>query len=98
HPSPPLLPPRRSSDLIADVLVASQVISYEPQRVGEEQVVPRGPITPASTTLLNRFENVPHWSFCRPDGSRCERHVGPLLSGEKLDRKSTRLNSSHLGI
>lgn len=69
---------------IADVLVASQVISYEPQRVGETQVVPRGPITPASTTLLNRFENVPHWSFCRPDGSRCERHVGPLLSGEKL--------------
>jgi nucleoside phosphorylase len=69
---------------IADVLVASQVISYEPQRVGEEQVVPRGPITPASTTLLNRFENVPHWFFCRPDGSKCERHVGPLLSGEKL--------------
>jgi nucleoside phosphorylase len=69
---------------IADVLVASQVISYEPQRVSEQQVVPRGPLTPASTTLLNRFENAPHWSFCRPDGSKCERHVGPLLSGEKL--------------
>ena len=69
---------------IADVLVASQVISYEPQRVGEKQVVSRGPITPTSTTLLNRFENVTHWSFCRPDGLKCERHVGPLLSGEKL--------------
>jgi nucleoside phosphorylase len=69
---------------IADVLVASQVISYEPQRVGDKQVIPRGPITPTSPTLLNRFENVPHWSFSRPDGSMCQRHVGPLLSGEKL--------------
>jgi nucleoside phosphorylase len=73
-----------SKQKIGDVLVASQVISYEPERVGETQVVSRGPISPANTTLLNRFENVPHWSFCRPDGSRCERHVGPLLSGEKL--------------
>jgi nucleoside phosphorylase len=69
---------------IADVLVASQVISYEPQRVGEKQTVHRGPNTPANPTLLNRFENVPHWSFCRPDGSRCKREVGPILSGEKL--------------
>jgi nucleoside phosphorylase len=69
---------------IADVLVASQIISYEPQRIGEKQTVPRGPITPANTTLLNRFENVPHWSFSRPDGSKCECRVGPLLSGEKL--------------
>jgi nucleoside phosphorylase len=69
---------------MADVLVASQIISYEPQRVGEEQVVQRGPIPPSNPTLLNRFENVPHWSFYRPDGSKCERHVGPLLSGEKL--------------
>jgi nucleoside phosphorylase len=69
---------------IADVLVASQVISYEPQRVGEDQIVQRGPIPPCDTTLLNRFENVPHWSFCRPDGSRSERRVGPILSGEKL--------------
>jgi hypothetical protein len=45
---------------IADVLVASQVISYEPQRVGQSQTVHRGPITPATPTLLNRFENVPH--------------------------------------
>jgi nucleoside phosphorylase len=73
-----------TSQKIADVLVASQVISYEPQRVGATHVVSRGPITPANTTLLNRLENVPHWSFVRPDGSKCERYVGPLLSGEKL--------------
>jgi len=69
---------------IADVLIASQIISYEPQRIGEKQTIPRGPITPSNTTLLNRFENVLNWSFHRPDGSRCECHVGPLLSGEKL--------------
>jgi nucleoside phosphorylase len=69
---------------IADVLVASQIISYEPQRVGQTQAVHRGPITPANPTLLNRFEVVPHWAFGRPDGSRCGRHVGPVVSGEKL--------------
>jgi nucleoside phosphorylase len=69
---------------IADVLVASQVISYEPQRVGETQTINRGPIPPANPTLLNRFDIVPHWSFCRPDGSKCKREVGPILSGEKL--------------
>jgi nucleoside phosphorylase len=69
---------------IADVLVASQVISYEPQRIGEKEPIQRGPIIPANPTLLNRFENVPGWSFFRPDCSKCDRHVGPLLSGEKL--------------
>jgi nucleoside phosphorylase len=69
---------------IADVLVASQVISYEPQRVGEKQVVNRGPSPPTNPTLLNRFDNVPGWSFRRPDGSKCKREVGPMLSGEKL--------------
>ena len=69
---------------VGDVLVASQVISYEPQRVGVQETAQRGPITPSDTTLLNRFVTVPHWSFSRPDGSRCERHVGAVLSGEKL--------------
>jgi hypothetical protein len=66
------------------VLIASQIISYEPQRVSEDQVVSRGPIPPVNATLLNRFENASNWSFQRPDGSRCERQAGPLLSGEKL--------------
>jgi nucleoside phosphorylase len=69
---------------IADVLIASSVISYEPQRVGENESVSRGPMTPANPTLLNRFDNVPHWSFFRPDGSKCKHEVGPVLSGEKL--------------
>jgi nucleoside phosphorylase len=69
---------------IADVLVASNVISYEPQRLGENGSVDRGSTTPANTTLLNRFENVPYWSFRRPNDSQCERKVGHVLSGEKL--------------
>jgi nucleoside phosphorylase len=70
---------------VGDVLVASQVISYEQQRVGQrQQVIHRGSIPPSTTTLLNRFENAQSWRFNRPDGSRCELHVGPVLSGEKL--------------
>ena len=68
---------------IADVIIASQVISYEQQRVGAESVF-RGPIPSASSTLLNRFENAADWRFDRPDGIRCDRIIGPVLSGEKL--------------
>lgn len=68
---------------IADVLVASQIISYEQQRLGE-QVVFRGAIPPSNTILLNRFENALNWRFIRPDGKECALLIGPILSGEKL--------------
>lgn len=68
---------------IGDVLVASQIISYEQQRVGEE-IIYRGSIPPSNTILLNRFENVQNWQFARPDGSYCSLIVGSILSGEKL--------------
>jgi nucleoside phosphorylase len=73
----------RTEQRVADVIVASQVISYEPQRVGLEDV-PRGPIPPTNDLLLNRFENAADWWFERPDESRCRLIVGPVLSGEKL--------------
>lgn len=68
---------------IGDVLVASQIISYEQQRVGEP-VQHRGTTPPSNTTLLNRFENVHNWEFFGIDGSPCNLRVGPILSGEKL--------------
>ncbi len=68
---------------IGDVIVASQIVSYEQQRVGEK-VVFRGPISPTNTTLLNRFENTTGWQFVKPDGSISKRIIGPILSGEKL--------------
>ena len=68
---------------IGDVLVASQIIGYEPQRVGES-VQHRGSIPPSNTTLLNRFENVHDWEFSSIDGSLCNLQIGPILSGEKL--------------
>lgn len=68
---------------LGDVLVASQIISYEPQRVGAE-IIDRGSMPPSNPTLLNRFENRLGWSFKRPDGLVCELRTGPILSGEKL--------------
>lgn len=73
----------RRSQRIANVVVASQVISYEQQRVGSE-IVLRGPIQPVNSILLNRFENAPDWRFERPDETRCDQIVGPVLSGDKL--------------
>lgn len=68
---------------MADVLVASQIIPYESQRIGEE-VISRSAIPPSNATLLNRFENAQNWRFFRPDGTQCNLHIGPILSGEKL--------------
>ena len=69
---------------IADVLVASQIIPYEKQRVQEEKIIYRDPIPPSNTTLLNRFENIQNWEFTCPDGRKSEIKIGPILSGEKL--------------
>lgn len=69
--------------LPGDVLVASQIVPYEAQRVGES-IVFRGPIAPTGPTLLNRFRNALDWQFARPDGSMVNVHYGKVLSGEKL--------------
>lgn len=73
---------------IGDVLVASQIIPYEAQRVGEH-IIFRSPIPPSNPVLLNRFENAPNWRFTRPDGRVCTLWVGPILSGDKLVDNTT---------
>lgn len=76
----------------ADVLVAEHIIPYEHQRVGKEPMF-RNPVPPSSPTLVNRFRHALDWTFCRPDGSFCSRHVGPVLSGDKLIDNSEFKNS-----
>jgi nucleoside phosphorylase len=68
----------------ADVLVASEVIFYEQQRVGVGEIIQRGIIPPSNPTLLNRFDNAVGWNFIRPDGAKAACRLGPILSGEKL--------------
>ena len=70
---------------IGDVLIASEIISYEPQRVGgNEKIIHRGSHPPSNTTLLNRFENVHNWKFSGVDNIPCQIRHGAILSGEKL--------------
>jgi nucleoside phosphorylase len=73
----------KGKQLPADVLVSDQVIPYELQRVGEKLVF-RNPVPPSSPALVNRFKHALDWTFKRPDGSLCSKHIGPLLSGDKL--------------
>jgi nucleoside phosphorylase/tetratricopeptide (TPR) repeat protein len=68
---------------IGDVLVASAIIPYESQRVGEK-IEFRNPIPPSNPTLLNRFQNVDNWEFLGNDGFPCRLECKPILSGEKL--------------
>ncbi len=68
---------------MADVLVATAIIPYELQRVGDE-TIQRNSIPPSNHILLDRLNNVPHWSFLRPDGTKIKLHQGQILSGNKL--------------
>lgn len=68
---------------LGDVLVSTQIISYEPERVAEAPQN-RGPVVDSGRTLLNRFKNVDGWAFVFEDGRVSECHFGPVLSGEKL--------------
>jgi nucleoside phosphorylase len=68
---------------MADVLVASKIIPYEHQRLGQERIF-RAAIPPSSATLQNRFENALGWRFERPDGRFSTLHIGSILSGGKL--------------
>lgn len=69
---------------IGDVLIASQVVSYEQQRVGNEGIVNRGPVAQTGPILLNRFRQALDWEFKSPEGNLARAHIGPVLSGEKL--------------
>jgi|TARA_B110000908_G_scaffold170790_1_gene231393 nucleoside phosphorylase len=67
-----------------DVLVANSIIPYENQKVSKGEINYRNPIPVSSPALLNRIRNVFGWEFKRPDGTIISKHIGPLLSGEKL--------------
>ncbi len=73
-----------SKQKIGDVLVSSQIISYEPAKITENNIQFRGPITPSNPILRNRFNNVDTWKFLLPDETLARREIGPILSGEKL--------------
>ena len=69
---------------LGDVLVASQVASYEQQRIGEKNVIYRGTIAQCGPILLNRFRQALDWRFISEQGREIRFQVGPILSGEKL--------------
>lgn len=68
---------------LGQVLVSSQVISYEQQRRGRE-LVHRGAIPEAHAALLDRFTTIDKWEFTLPNTEKCNFSIGPILSGDKL--------------
>lgn len=69
---------------LGDVLVASQVVSYEQQRVGEINTIHRGVIVQTGPVLLNRFRQALDWHYELANGKTAKALFGPVLSGEKL--------------
>ena len=69
---------------IGDVLVSTSVVSYEQQRVSQNEVIQRGVATISGTKLTNRFLNTKDWIHKLPDDNSANIYYGMLLSGEKL--------------
>lgn len=74
----------RRKQRIGDVLISKTVIPYEIKRVGSKRDVPRGPIPPCGTTLLDRFSNSPSWSHNISPTRKARLFPAQLLSGESL--------------
>ncbi|NES18058.1 MAG: hypothetical protein F6K41_03815 [Symploca sp. SIO3E6] len=69
---------------IGDVLVATEIIDYDVNRIGLDGITDRGSRPPSNRSLLGLFEQAYEWEFYRPDGSPCNLISGPVLSGDKL--------------
>lgn len=69
---------------IGDVLVSNNIISYEIQKVGDKQVVHRGPRPAASLNLRSSFKNLRNWDYKLPNQEFAQMELCDILSGEKL--------------
>ncbi len=65
---------------IGDILVSQQLWLYDLQRVGKDEIIPRGDKPHASSWLINRLQ-VANLSW---DASKAKVRFGVVLSGEKL--------------
>lgn len=75
----------RRKQKLGDVLLAKNLVLYEPQRVQPGRNVPRGPIPEASPRVLSAFRTLgASWRAKHPDGKPVRCVVGPVLTGEKL--------------
>lgn len=74
----------RKKQRVGDVLVSKTIIPYEIKRVGKEKVIPRGPIPPCGSTLLNRFTNGLRWAYSLERNQKARLIPADLLSGESL--------------
>ena len=79
--------------MIGGVLISERMISYEPERLGEDENIDRGEMPKSGPVLLNRFRNVVAWKFETPTGMQCTHQIGAILSGEKLVDNAERKNN-----
>jgi hypothetical protein len=65
-------------------LTSRLVVEYERARISPEEVISRSSIPECGDILLNRFLNTPDWVYWVNKSRTASKHVGMLLSGEKL--------------
>jgi len=66
------------------VLIANSIIPYEIQKISNGKISYRNPVPATSDALINRVRNAFAWEFKLPDGTLISKHIGAILSGEKL--------------
>ena len=69
---------------MGDILVSTQVIQYEIQRVGDKETVQRGSRPECGQILLNRVRTFKNVTDLKALGITGKVHFGPVLAGDKL--------------
>src|SRR5205814_9495460 len=91
-------PTRRSSDLFGDLESNPLTIEVENNRIRSLRSENKD-LRDEFRAYTNTDENSNRvGEFAMGTNIACTHIIGHILQDEKLDRKSTRLNSSHLGI
>lgn len=67
-----------------NVIVSSSIVDYDNEKIKNGKHYNRSIMPRVSEVLLNRFQNEFNWEFSRPDSSICKKHIGLLLTGNKL--------------
>lgn len=69
---------------IGDVLISKKILQYETAKISNGNTIPRGADTEAGGVLTNRFKSCVDWKYKLDDGELAKKHMGTVLSGEKL--------------
>jgi len=81
-----------SEQNIGDVLVSRCITPYNSKKIQNGKDIKRSDDAPASSLLINKFQNTQSWEFFLNDSTKAKKIIAPILSGEELINDLERRN------